>query len=675
LSLRPLLERLSLSRRLYLMLAVAVVPLCLLVVWLIQAEKAQTRRIDHAFRVYDLSTQKNAQYQLFLGGVVDAVDTGKVSAKAVEALVQSAIRGEEIATLRGAAGTTDAAMKTIRGALTKDAGLPTLMPLRASIRSTATSIQQEAEAAQKELAQVVEASVVDGRRHAIALSITGIASLAISVLLGMALIRSVVSALRRAIATADNIAAGELNNEIEVEGHDEVAQLMHALKRMNEHLLTSVHDIQQAVEQAASGNFEHCVDLEGKQGFGLEIGEALNRLNRDLLAQVGGQPTAAVTVARQIAAGDLSVHVPVRENDETSLLAAMAAMRSDLQRVIEDIRSVVNAAAAGDFSQRMSMAGRQGYALVLTELLNRLMANAHEGLTDIQRVAAALADGDLTARIAKDYPGLVGETSRSIDATSAQLRALIGNVVNAAATIQTAAQEIAAGNQDLSRRTEDQAHSLQQTAANAAALTTTVQHNTNSAQEANVLSRESADIAARGGSVVLSSVQTMGEIAQSSHKIADIIGLIDGIAFQTNILALNAAVEAARAGESGRGFAVVASEVRSLAQRTAGAAKEIKELIQRSVEKVERGTSQARDAGKTMEEIVASIARVTQIMGDISSASAEQASGIGQVNEAVSQMEQVTQQNAALVEQAAAAAESLESQVQELQGHVARFRL
>ena len=257
----------------------------------------------------------------------------------------------------------------------------------------------------------------------------------------------------------------------------------------------------------------------------------------------------------------------------------------------------------------------------------------------------------------------------------AALRHMVGQVRVSTDSISNASAEIATGNQDLSSRTEQTAANLQQAASSMEQLTGTVKQSADSARQANQLAASAAEVAARGGNVVSRVVATMDDINASSKKIADIIGVIDGIAFQTNILALNAAVEAARAGEQGRGFAVVAGEVRSLAQRSAEAAKEIKALIGASVDKVESGSKLVADAGQTMQEIVGSVQRVTDIIGEITAAASEQSDGIGQVNTSVTQLDKMTQQNAALVEESAAAAESLKDQAQKLAAVVGTFRL
>ncbi|AKJ31037.1 methyl-accepting chemotaxis protein [Caldimonas brevitalea] len=289
--------------------------------------------------------------------------------------------------------------------------------------------------------------------------------------------------------------------------------------------------------------------------------------------------------------------------------------------------------------------------------------------------ARSIAQGDLSHSLAIDSGGEAGELQQALAEMQEALRGMVAQVRHATDSITTASSEIASGNQDLSQRTEQAASNLQQTASSMEQLTGTVRHSAESAEQASQLATSATSAAQRGGSVVSRVVSTMDEINAASKKIADIIGVIDGIAFQTNILALNAAVESARAGEHGRGFAVVASEVRNLAQRSAAAAKEIKTLIGTSVEKVEGGAKLVADAGSSMHEIVAAVQRVTDMIGDIAAAARQQSSGIGQVNQSVTQLDQMTQQNAALVEQSAAAAESLKDQAQRLAGVVAQFRL
>jgi methyl-accepting chemotaxis protein len=312
-----------------------------------------------------------------------------------------------------------------------------------------------------------------------------------------------------------------------------------------------------------------------------------------------------------------------------------------------------------------------GLGVWLTRGLTRQLGGEPEEAADLAR---RVASGDLSSRVSL-RPGDTRSVMAALSDMQTNLAQVVSNVRQNSESVATASAQIAQGNQDLSSRTEEQASALQQTAATMEQLGTTVRNNADSAKQANQLAQGASAVAAQGGEVVGKVVTTMQGISDSSRKIGDIIGVIDGIAFQTNILALNAAVEAARAGEQGRGFAVVASEVRSLAQRSAEAAKEIKTLIGRSVEQVEQGTALVDQAGKTMGEIVGSIQHVSDIVAEITSASAEQSTGVQQVGEAVSQMDQATQQNAALVEESAAAAESLKGQAQQLVQAVAVFKL
>ncbi|MPT05683.1 MAG: methyl-accepting chemotaxis protein [Delftia sp.] len=339
--------------------------------------------------------------------------------------------------------------------------------------------------------------------------------------------------------------------------------------------------------------------------------------------------------------------------------------------ILLDERTSAQLAAAVAARRQWSKLAMASTALLIVSLLAGLLylrRRTSAVLGDVSRVASGIAAGELDQSIDLGVRGEEGDLLRTMGSMQQQLSSVVGAIRSGADSVATASSEIAQGNQDLSQRTEEQASALQQTAATMEELGTTTRNNADNAKQANQLAQGASDVAAQGGEVV-------GKVVTTMQGISDIIGVIDGIAFQTNILALNAAVEAARAGEQGRGFAVVASEVRSLAQRSAEAAKEIKALIGRSVEQVEQGTVLVDEAGKTMGEIVASIQRVSDIVAEITSASVEQSSGIGQVGEAVSQMDQVTQQNAALVEESAAAAESLKGQAQKLVQAVAVFKL
>ncbi len=371
---------------------------------------------------------------------------------------------------------------------------------------------------------------------------------------------------------------------------------------------------------------------------------------------------AANTLADTKFAASLSVY-------EASVAKLGAYQRERIDRAAEGI-------SADHHAGRTALIALAAIALVAGALLAwRLSAGIVRPLGRAVSVAETVAAGDLSSHIEVDARDETGQLMKALKNMNDSLAKVVGEVRQGTDTIATASSEIASGNQDLSSRTEEQASSLEETAASMEELTSTVKQNADNARQANQLAVSASEVAVKGGSVVSQVVDTMGSINASSRKIVDIIGVIDGIAFQTNILALNAAVEAARAGEQGRGFAVVASEVRSLAQRSAAAAKEIKTLIGDSVEKVEEGSKQVAEAGRTMEEIVDSVKRVTDIMGEITAASQEQTSGIEQINQAVTQMDQATQQNAALVEEASAAAQSLQEQASSLSEVVSMFKL
>jgi methyl-accepting chemotaxis protein len=374
---------------------------------------------------------------------------------------------------------------------------------------------------------------------------------------------------------------------------------------------------------------------------------------------------------------DMAGAAQVMREEVRPAQAAHVAALDQVVAAIQQASRLRNEQADAAYRQAVALIiGLSGAALVLGAVIAwQIQLSITRPLTQAVAVAQAVAEGDLSREIRVDSRDELGTLLQALKTVNRDLSRTMQQVRDAADTMKTASVEIAAGNIDLSQRTEEQASSLQQTAASMEQLNATVKNNADTARSAAQMAHSASEAATKGGEVVAQVVDTMQAISDGSKKIADIIGTIDSIAFQTNILALNAAVEAARAGEQGRGFAVVAAEVRALAQRSAQAAKEIKTLIGSSVESVESGARLVNDAGATMSDIVAQVQRVTDLIGEISSATQEQTSGIGQVNQAVVQLDQVTQQNAALVEQSAAASESLQQQAARLVDAVGVFRL
>lgn len=339
------------------------------------------------------------------------------------------------------------------------------------------------------------------------------------------------------------------------------------------------------------------------------------------------------------------------------------------------IRDIVEAAVAGDFGRRIPLEGKIGSLAKVGEGVNTLCGTVAAALDDLIKMFSALADGDLTQRIVSEYHGSFGTLKADANTMAERIGGTVNDIIAAAREVTNASAEISTSTTDLSQRTEEQAASLEQTSASMEEISSTVRKNAENAQQANQRAAGTRDVADRGGQVVAKAVEAMARIEDSSRKISDIIGVIDEIARQTNLLALNAAVEAARAGDAGRGFAVVASEVRSLAQRSSQAAKDIKDLITNSSSQVKDGVDLVNRAGSSLQEIVDSIKQVSEIVSDIATASAEQASGIDQVNKALAQMDEVTQQNSALVEENAATAKTLEQQAKSMDSRVSFFKV
>ncbi len=384
-------------------------------------------------------------------------------------------------------------------------------------------------------------------------------------------------------------------------------------------------------------------------------------------------------IARQLEAGGYDTATTANRMSGKAM-AEVAEVEKLIAQLDQLLRQQVDAMAAeeqgvAEQTQWIFVAAVVLTVLVVVPLTLMNMLSICRPLVQARQTALTIAQGDLSQSVKVEGKDEVADLQRALDQMQQSLGSMVTQVRDASGNIATASQEIATGNQDLSSRTEQTASNVQETVASLSQLTATVQQTASSSQLANQLAASASTTATRGGDVVAQAVVSMQEITTSSRKIGDIIGLIDSIAFQTNILALNAAVEAARAGEQGRGFAVVAAEVRSLAQRSAQAASEIKALIQTSVQAVDVGVRQVEDAGKTMKEIVDSVQRVGDIIGEITAASSEQSGGIGQVNQAVGDIDRMTQQNAALVEESAAAAESLREQAARLAQVVGQFRI
>ncbi|WP_313206891.1 methyl-accepting chemotaxis protein [Stenotrophomonas sp.] len=488
--------------------------------------------------------------------------------------------------------------------------------------------------------------------------------------LAVVISRAVTVPLGKALTAIQAVARGDLSVTTQATSKDEAGRMLTATSDMTAMLRRFSEQTQLMAQMHAGPDISHRIpeDFPGVYG---QLAGGINTVIFEHLDSI----RAAFDVLNQYAAGNLTQDAQRLPGTRAFLHEAMDAAKASLLAINTQIQQLANAAAAGDFSQRGDADRFDHDFKVMIEQLNSMMQVADGNLGQLSQLLQAIAEGDLTARMDGQFHGVFARMRDDANTTVAQLTQIVGQIQASAGSITLAAGEIASGNSDLSRRTEQQAANLEETAASMEELTSTVKQNAEHARQANQLAIGAHGVASQGGEVVGQVVVTMSAIEASSKKIAEIISVIDGIAFQTNILALNAAVEAARAGEQGRGFAVVASEVRTLAQRSAAAAKEIKGLIDDSVGKVAEGSSLVHQAGSTMGEIVASVQRVTDIMAEISAASQEQSAGIEQVNQTVVQMDETTQQNAALVEEATAAARAMEDQAAQLGEAVARFRL
>jgi len=410
------------------------------------------------------------------------------------------------------------------------------------------------------------------------------------------------------------------------------------------------------------------------------VGQCIDQFHRNPAHQrqlLGDPSNLPVKAEISLAGLEFTVHATAILDHEGNMMGNMVewADITEQKNAESQIQSLIDNAVKGQLDTRIDASAYSGFMKGLGEGVNELMDAVVDPMQEAQRVVKALSTGDLTEAMEGEYSGEYAVLRDAINETNTVLSEMVDQIMDGSENILTSADEISRGNADLSQRTEEQASSLEETASSMEQMTSTVKQNADNAREANQLAAAARDQAEKGGDVVHKAVNAMGEINTSSKKIADIIGVIDEIAFQTNLLALNAAVEAARAGEQGKGFAVVAAEVRNLAQRSAGAAKEIKGLINDSVERVDEGSKLVDESGKTLEEIVNGVKKVSDIIAEIAAAAQEQSAGIEEVNKAITQMDEMTQQNAALVEEATAASESMNEEAKEMNGLMDFFDL
>jgi len=525
----------------------------------------------------------------------------------------------------------------------------------------------------KDLQSETAAAAQDARQQLTMLAIACAVTISLSILLAWVIITGMTRSFREAVRMSKAIAEGDLACATElVSGSDEAGQLMRALENMRNNLTHMLNDELEPVLQAArQGDLSQRLETESKHGFYRHLAEVTNALNEQMETAVND----TVAGLKALEHGDLDYRISrdyqgtfdtIKQASNRTAQKLSDMLNQELQPVWQDIQH-------GDLSGRIAEDGKQGFYLQLAQSSNELSAILARAIEDTTTGLQAIEQGDLTHRIANDYEGEFDAIKQAMHHTSEKLCGIISHVSDAVESVDAGAGEIAQGNNLLSSRTQEQAAALEETAASIEEITGTVQHTADNSRQANQLASGTREQAEKGGAITRQAIQAMSDISANSQKVADIIGVIDGIAFQTNLLALNAAVEAARAGEQGRGFAVVAGEVRSLAQRSSAASKEIKGLINSSIDAVQSGSSLVNESGMALDEIIASVSKVGDLIAEIDAASREQTSGIEQINQAIAQLDANTQQNTAMVEESAAVSQRLSDQAGELRQQVSVF--
>ena len=502
------------------------------------------------------------------------------------------------------------------------------------------------------------------------LSLFGMLSLGLGIIAAWLISRSLTRPLAQVQASINAVTRGDLSIRHQDDCPDEVGQMLRATDGMVGLLQRFSQQTQLMIGKHAAEDISHRMPVDFPGVYG-ELAQGMNTMVFEHLDAI----VDAIEVLNQYAQGDLSRNARRLPGSRAMLHESMDAAKASLHAINQDIQRLASAAAAGDFSARGDATAYRHDFRRMIEDLNRLMATADGSLGALSKVLGAMAEGDLTRRIDGDFQGVFAAMQRDTNRTAENLAGIIRRIQQASGSIASASDEIAAGNADLSRRTESQAANLEETAASMEELTSTVRQNAEHAQQADAASRSAGEALQQTAHAVQDVVRVMGQINASSLRIGEMVSLIDGIAFQTNILALNAAVEAARAGEQGRGFAVVASEVRTLAQRAAASAKDIKALIDESTGSVEAGITIARQTEAAIGQLTDAAGQTGHLVQQIAQASVEQAAGIEQVNQTIAQMDEATQQNAALVEEASAAARAMAGQAAELDQAAAVFRV